>query len=98
VESVAVNEICEELSKGKPDCQQIGLDIKVPMPFEICRDLSLAMLGREVSFLEFPDYMAVTCFPCDTFSALRLPSVWTSAVSSTPCTAIPKNKLNSAHL
>lgn len=28
VESVAVNEICEELSKGKPDCQQIGLDIK----------------------------------------------------------------------
>lgn len=28
VESIAVNDICEELSKGKPECQQIGLDIK----------------------------------------------------------------------
>lgn len=33
----------------------------------------------------------------DTLSALRLPSVRTSTVSSTPCIAIPKNKLNSAH-
>lgn len=46
---------------GKRSALKVSL--KLPMPFEICRDLSLAMLGREVSFLEFPDYMAVTCFP-----------------------------------
>lgn len=45
---------------GKRSALKVSL--KLPMPFEICRDLSLAMLGREVSLLEFPDYIAMMHF------------------------------------
>ncbi|KAJ5827144.1 hypothetical protein N7447_003907 [Penicillium robsamsonii] len=37
----------------------LKVSMKLPMPFEICKDLSVAMLGREVSLLEFPDYIIV---------------------------------------
>lgn len=33
---------------GKRSALKVSL--KLPMPFEICRDLSLAMFGREVSY------------------------------------------------
>jgi hypothetical protein len=61
--SIAVQGLLETVlvqTLGKRSALKVSM--KLPMPFEICKDLTLAMLGREVSSLKSPDYITIVRF------------------------------------